>query len=269
MKKETAISQIQLERYILGELPPDESNHVERCIHNNPKLQKKVGMLQRSNNEILNTYPLDQMTQEILLKSHTKKVHEHLPLKKPIDKNPIYILRPAVGFTIIVLLFLVFSPRWFNKQKNIPEIILVKGLSPFLVIYRQGETAPERLQNLSYVHAGDVLQLGYVPAGYKYGVIFSCDGNKTITVHYPESENRTLLSENQGEVLLKNSYILDNAPLFEHFFFIASHEPITVSEVLNAGKKYLSGGDIGKKNSLLDLPSSFKQFSLVLQKEEL
>ena len=269
MKKEIVIPQIKLERYLLGELSSEETMQIETCLLDNPELDKKIQLLRSSNEEILATYPPDQMTREISLRAHTQKVNEQLQHTMLHSRKPLVFLKPAFGIVLSVMVLVTVIPFLLNHYDKNQESVRIKGLLPTLTIYRQHTTAPERLHNLSIVKPGDVLQLGYIDAGYKYGVIFSCDGNKTITLHYPESDSVVPILKKQGEAFLQNSYILDDAPQFEQFFFVTSNEPISVSDVLKAGEEFLSGNFVDKKSAQLNLPPSLNQYSCILQKEKL
>lgn len=268
MKKENIIPQIKLERYLLGELSSEETKRIETCIRDNPKLDKKIQFLHKSNKEILALYPPHQMAQEISLRAHTQKVNQQLQQNLTKKRKKIFFSNPVFGIALSVIVLVVITPFFFNHTSNDIESVRIKGLSPALTIYRQHSTSPERLQNLSTVKPGDMLQLGYISAGYKYGVIFSCDGNNTITLHYPESDSVVPILEKQKEVFLPNSYILDDAPQFEQFFFITSNEPFSVSMVLIAGKEFVSDNFINRNNVQLNLPASFIQYSCILQKEK-
>ena len=112
----------------------------------------------------------------------------------------------------------------------------------------------------------DVLQLSYVAVGRKYGVIFSIDGRGIVTVHYPYAENgATPELEQGGEIYLRYAYELDDAPLFERFFFVTSDKPFNIAIVEKAAR--LLASKTGQaRNTDLKLPSGFEQYSFLLNK---
>ena len=78
------------------------------------------------------------------------------------------------------------------------------------------------------VSAGDVIQAMYRTQG-KYMVILSLDGNRHVTIHYPEQEPCSTEVPDRGRFTpLGSAFELDDAPLFEHFFLITAESPISI-----------------------------------------
>src|SRR6185436_11923836 len=67
-----------------------------------------------------------------------------------------------------------------------PEVTRERGLEPHLAIYRKRGQGVERLKDGSPARGGDLLQIAYVSAGRRYGVIASVDARDEITLHLPE-----------------------------------------------------------------------------------
>ena len=70
----------------------------------------------------------------------------------------------------------------------------------------------------------------------------------------------------RGRVALDHAFELDEAPGFERFFFVTSEpgEQLPVTEVLEAARKLAQSEDA--KSAALELPQSWKQSSLLLDK---
>ena len=66
------------------------------------------------------------------------------------------------------------------------------------------------------------------PAGRAHGVVVSVDGRGQVTEHY------RLRGAPGGEVTVPEAYVLDDAPDFEVFHFIASVEPLEVDDLMDA-----------------------------------
>jgi hypothetical protein len=107
-----------------------------------------------------------------------------------------------------------------------------------------------------------------VAAGYPYGLIFSVDGNKTVTLHHPSRVYQaTRLEKTSGEKLLPHSYELDDAPRMEKFFFLVSKEPVPVQKILEQVKQ-VSLNKIESREFQLSLEDNIRQFSFILKKGE-
>jgi hypothetical protein len=67
------------------------------------------------------------------------------------------------------------------------------------------------------------------------------------------------------QFLLPNAIELDDAPNFERFFFLTSEYPIDVDGVLREAQDLANNPErVQQKN--LDLPESFKQYSVLILK---
>ncbi len=83
------------------------------------------------------------------------------------------------------------------------------------------------------VSAGDVIQAVY-RTSEKHMAIISVDGNRVVTVHYPERKPYTTRAAESGRfVQLGSAFELDDAPLFEHFFLVTSPIPIDVHALIH------------------------------------
>jgi hypothetical protein len=102
-----------------------------------------------------------------------------------------------------------------------------------LVVYRQADNGVERLSGDSRARAGDVLQVAYVGAGRRYGVIASIDALGVVTLHLPETPGRAVRLE-RGETPVPHAFELDDSPGFERFAFAASDAPFATSTLVDA-----------------------------------
>ena len=113
----------------------------------------------------------------------------------------------------------------------------IKGLSPRMEVWKKsGDSAIPRMEvwkksgdsaiqmvNMSEAHEGDEIQLRYSVPEKCYGLLFSMDGNGTLTMHMAEG-NKAIALEPGKMTTLPFAYKLDNAPKFEKFFFVTSRE---------------------------------------------
>ena len=105
------------------------------------------------------------------------------------------------------------------------ETITSKGLQPSLGLYRKATVGVERLGPASRLHPGDILQMRYVAAGKRYGVVASCDARGAVTLHLPETPGQAVALAKDGERALAHAYELDDSPGFERFVFVTADVP--------------------------------------------
>jgi hypothetical protein len=142
-----------------------------------------------------------------------------------------------------VALLLVFSPV-APRPEVVPglEPTRIKGdTAPALFVYRQAGSAEELLVDGQSAGAGDVLQLRYAGRGMKYGLIFSLDGRGAVTRHLPLEGSHAQALESKGTGTLPMSYVLDDAPLMERFYFVAARNRFSVDEVLASAEELAAG----------------------------
>ncbi|MFO0573093.1 MAG: hypothetical protein U1A78_03775 [Polyangia bacterium] len=148
--------------------------------------------------------------------------------------------------------------------------VTLKGLAPELRVYRKdgrSEGHAERLRDGSAVRSGDVVQLSYLAAGQRAGLIVSIDGRGGTTLHHPATASEPALLARSGEVPLARAYKLDDAPRFERFFFVTAADParLDVTAVLDAARRLAAAP--GAEQAPLGLPAGLRQLSLLLRKE--
>jgi hypothetical protein len=167
-------------------------------------------------------------------------------------------------------LFMVARPAGDTDSHGVlvdgPDTTRVKGIAAHLVVHRRVGAESETLADSARVRAGDVLQVGYVAAGARHGVILSVDGARAVTLHFPEHEGASTALVADAEQLLAHAYELDTAPHFERFFFVTSDAPIDISAVMQAARELSSRPDEGLHGTL-DHLSELEQSSLTLVKE--
>jgi hypothetical protein len=173
----------------------------------------------------------------------------------------------AAAATAALLLVITARPGWPPAEGSDPgaDTSRVKGLAPQLVVHRQTRGGTERVAPGTPVQAGDVVQLGYVAAGKRYGVIVSVDGAGGVTRHWPRSGTAAAELESGREVLLPESFRLDAAPRFERFFLVTSDRPFDARDVLSAARALAARADA--HDAQLPLPAGLGETDVVLAKE--
>lgn len=258
----------ELERYLLGELPSSRMKEIAKLIQEDHDLKKKISLLKKTNAEIIKQNPPETMLPGIMQIYEKNRQQSRIREKA----NPVSLKRLLYGTPVLAaVLILVFVV--YLRDGTAPVHNRIKGEESLdfsktqILIYRENRGEVELLKSGDKTKAGDLIQLGYIPAGKIYGVIFSIDGNGVVTLHYPEKTDSSTLLNQEKKNLLTSAYELDNAPDFERFFFITAEEEIDVTKIIIQAEE-LAGSSQLSKTKDLDLPESYQQFSILLKKGE-
>jgi hypothetical protein len=267
MNKET-INEYYLERYALGELPDEEKEEIGRLSSSVPEIRAVLEEIKSSDRDILTLYP-PPTVKAILLARLEKAPDKSFPLKRVLT-----ISSAVATFLILILVLPLFKkePGIISRDSR-QDITLVKGIPAVdisktqLLVYRKIQDQVEILTDGKQAKTGDLLQLAYVTAEETYGVILSIDGRGLVTLHFPGGKGESTALELNKQFLLANAIELDDAPGFERFFFLTSGSPIDVDAVLRKVKDQSDNVEQVKQRDL-DLPESFKQYSVLILKGE-
>ncbi|UCE41168.1 MAG: hypothetical protein JSV17_17330 [Candidatus Aminicenantes bacterium] len=267
MHKET-ISEYYLERYALGELPDEEEEKIRRLSSSTPEIHAALEEIKSSDRDILALYP-PQTVKTRLLTLLDDKPSKPFPLRRVLT-----ISSAVVTFLILILVLplLKQKPRVVYPDAE-QDVTLIKGIPTVdlsqtqLLVYRKIQDRVETLSDGEQAWAGDLLQLAYVTTQDSYGMILSIDGRGTVTLHLPENTGESTKLELRKQFLLPNAIELDDAPKFERFFFLTSESPIDVDGVLQEAQDMAKNPEQVKQENM-DLPESFKQYSVLILKGE-
>ncbi len=262
------INDLLLERYLLGELPETEKTAIESALRDNPRLSSRLQTLLESNQDILSRYPVEVMTGRIMqrcLRSSAPKDRRQIRrLPKILKWTPLL----AAACLVFVLMFPDRKPLAIQSG---PDHTIAKGNlgeqnSPRLTIYHK--VSAERVIEIkpdSLLRPGDLIQIAYSPGTARYGVILSIDGRGTVTFHHPENPDDDAVLSASNRLLLPNAYELDNAPMFERFFFITSLQPFTGDEILDQFRLFAKEPEADRLNP--PLGDDFSIFSITVKKQ--
>jgi hypothetical protein len=267
MTDKSRISDLDLERLVAGEAGASESATLKQRLQEEPGGMARLARLESSNQEILERLPPGDVTREVKRRLaetnwQEKKATAHAPRW--------WLVAPALTAAAVFLVWAgPFSSPAFDGQ--VPQVWQggieegrIKGLDPSLAIYRKSGESQQRLDSGATAHQGDLLQLGYVAGGHKFGAIVSLDGAGNWTLHHPARSDLPPLLATEGEVLLDHSYELDAAPRFERFFFVVGADAFDVKgllERLKSQQASLSGG------AMPELPEAHAVVAFDLKKE--
>ncbi len=179
------LSDRTLERYLLGELPEMEKKEVDRAAVEDPGVALRLQELQASDAEILGRYPPAMIAARI---------------RERLDSAP-RRRRPSLGWlalpagALAALLLVTLLPLRDAGDDG----TRAKGLAASLVLHRKAGAGVEPLADGARAARGDVIQIGYVAAGARYGAILSIDGAGAVTWHLPSAQHPGTRSRRAAE----------------------------------------------------------------------
>jgi hypothetical protein len=247
---------LHLEQLLAGEktvsdFPEEISDAVAKEI-----VRGQLDELKRSNREILDRYPADDILAALQKKTGytAEKAAEPGVARQilPFFSGRRVIMLAAAACFVLAIPIITFSVQEHavsitqsgavTETTDQPAENRIKGNGSHLYVYKKNGDQAVRLDNNAVVHEGDTLQISYIASGAKYGAILSIDGNGTITQHYPYNEDECAKLENAGEIALEYAYQLDNAPSFERFILLTSDQPFTTDKIVNELNRYTISG---------------------------
>ena len=223
----------KLERYLLGELPPEEMSRLREEITGSPVLAARVEGLEQDNRDFFNRFPS--------LDAFLPRRQERTGFLERIFAGWHSWWKPLVpAMGLLALFFIAGIPGGQDYPDGHPgyDGVRIKGLNDRLTVYREiGHRKAERLKPGSPVCKDDRLQLSYTVKKGSYGMILSIDGRGAVTLHYPERKSGSTKIIRGREKLLPRDYTLDDAPSFERFYMIISDQPINTGQILRAASR--------------------------------
>ncbi len=271
-------SDYYLERYILGELPEEDAREMRRRASTNPEVLAALENIESSNQAVLLRYPPSMVKERLLgrLVEARGRKREKGWLTRTTPLRRLLLVSSAFAAALLFLVFIRPSLRKegvsgearageeYSQAKGTEALDLLKTQ---LLVYRKNKDRVEMLTDGSLSKAGDLLQLAYVADRAPYGAILSIDGRGGVTLHYPSEQGETTDLTQNKRVLLPNAIELDDAPLFERFFFLTSTSPIDLAGILEQAK-ILAADAARAREGRLALPEGIDQSTIIILKGE-
>jgi hypothetical protein len=257
------VSELAMEQLLLQELPVEQQQQLLKQLQQEQGGAERLQALAASNREILAAYPPEKMAARIKRRAVTSAS------KRRVQSPFVWAIpafSAAAACALLLWIAIPFSLDGYTTRnrseakQSKTEVTRTKG-EPRLFIYRKRAGGAEELGHMAEVRPKDTLQLRYLSAGARYGVIFSVDGRGSLSLHFPETADQSTELADGSARALPYAYELDDAPGFERFFFVTSSAPIDVRAVLESGRK-LGSDLIGP----LTLDKALHQTSLTLRK---
>ncbi len=270
-------SEYHLERYILGELPEEDAREIRRRASSDPEILAALENIESSNRSILLRYPPSAIKENLLKRKAEAgaRKSERGRLIRKISFGRALTIASACAAAFII--FVIVRPSLRKEGLRVgpqagEEYSQAKGAEALdmsktqLLVFRKNKDGVEMLADGSLSKAGDLLQLAYVAAQAPYGIILSIDGRGGVTLHYPEGDETTNLTQNQ-RVLLPHAIELDDAPGFERFFFLTSDSPISPADIIERARS-LAADPGSARVEKLEVPEGVAQSSIIILKGE-
>ena len=236
----------KLEKYLTGDLPAEEMREIREMEATDEIFAGRVKMLREDNAAILKKLPFEKLSEKIA----TMPGHSNAGAGNTVRVNfKLVKFAAAAALVLAVMTVAVFSQRSISQDggtvlanradgAQTMEVAMVdqnddvriKGLSARMEVWKKTGDSAVQMENLGEAREGDEIQLRYAVAEKCFGLLFSMDGNGTITMHMGEG-NKAVGLEPGKMTTLPFAYKLDNAPKFEKFFFLTSKNEFE----LNAG----------------------------------
>ena len=205
------ISDFKLERYLLGELPEVEMAALRKREAEDELFAARVKMMREEGERFLAENPFSAL--EDKLENDQRSVERSLWLRVA---------------AVLVVAFGIFSVVVLNRQTDIVndasatsgmDVAMadvdngtrIKGMTAGLEVWKKMGDSAVQMVNLGEAREGDEIQLRYRVPQKCFGMLFSMDGNGTVTMHMGEG-NRAVELEPGKMTTLPFAYKLDNAP---------------------------------------------------------
>ncbi len=227
----------KLERYLTGDLPESEMREIRELEQKDEVFAQRVKLMREDNAAILRKMPFERLSEKLdAMQERSNSAGNTVPVNFRLVK-----FAAAAAFVLAVVSVALFSQREIASQgvggqlasdgsvESAMAVAMadedngtrIKGMDARMEVWKKTGDSAVQMQNLDAASEGDEIQLRYSVPEKCYGLLFSMDGNGTITMHMGDN-NRAIVLEPGKMTTLPFAYKLDNAPKFEKFFLLTS-----------------------------------------------
>ena len=233
----------KLERYLTGDLPESEMREIRELEQKDEIFAQRVKLMREDNAAILRKMPFERLSEKLdAMPERSNSAGNMVPVNFRLVK-----FAAAAAFVLAVVSVALFSQREIASQdiggqlasdgsaESAMAVAMadedngtrIKGMDARMEVWIKTGDSAVQMQNLDAASEGDEIQLRYSVPEKCYGLLFSMDGNGTITMHMGDN-NRAIALEPGKMTTLPFAYKLDNAPKFEKFFLLTSKADFAV-----------------------------------------
>ena len=225
------ISDFKLERYLLGDLPEGEMQALREREACDEIFAARVREMREQGERFLAENPFSAIEDKL-------KNAERLEILPNRSFNTLWLKIAAALVIALGVFFAVVLNRnvaTYEGSGTSMEVALadtddgtrIKGMSASLEVWKKTGDSAVQMVNLGDAFEGDEIQLRYRVPQKCFGMLFSMDGNGTITMHMGEGDKAIELEPGKMTTL-PFAYKLDNAPKFEKFFLLTSEKAFEI-----------------------------------------
>jgi hypothetical protein len=229
----------KLERYLTGDLPESEMREIREMEATDEIFAGRVKMLREDNRAILKKMPFERLSE----KMEARELGTGRGMNGAGNVVSFKFVKIAAAAALVLA---VVSVALFGQREIVPaqssdgaqvmDVAMVtevengtriKGLDARMEVWKKTGDSAVQMQNLDEAREGDEIQLRYSVPEKCFGLLFSMDGNGTITMHMADGSQAIALEPGKMTTL-PFAYKLDNAPKFEKFFLLTSQKDFTI-----------------------------------------
>ena len=218
----------KLERYLTGDLPEGEMREIRELEKTDEMLAHRVKLLREDNAAILRKMPFERLAEKMDARDSGAE------RKDNVVRFVFVKFAAAAALVLAVVSVALFSQREIGPATDggaramdvaladVPDDgTRIKGLDARMEVWKKTGDSAVQMSNLGEAREGDEIQLRYAVPEKCYGMLFSMDGNGTVTMHMADGSQAIALEPGKMTTL-PFAYKLDNAPKFEKFFLLTS-----------------------------------------------
>ena len=221
----------KLERYLTGDLPEGEMSEIRELEKTDEVFARRVKMLREENAAILRKMPFERLAEKMDARDCGAE-----------RKNNVIHFGFVKFAAAAALVLAVVSVALFSQREVVPDAgaqamdvamaaqddgTRIKGMDARMEIWKKTGDSAVQMLNLDEAREGDEIQLRYSVPEKCFGLLFSMDGNGTVTMHMADGSQAVALEPGKMTTL-PFAYKLDNAPKFEKFFLLTSQKDFAI-----------------------------------------
>mgnify|MGYP003291618908 FL=1 len=238
----------KLERYLTGDLPEGEMREIRELEKTDEIFAGRVKMMREDNAAILKKLPFERLSEKMEARELGAGLNgagrgmfisgKGMPAGFKLVK-----FAAAAALVLAVVSVALFSQREIGPDAGtqvaggaqVMDVAMVdasnisagagdtriKGLDARMEVWKKTGDSAVQMPNLGEAREGDEIQLRYAVPEKCFGMLFSMDGNGTLTMHMADGSSAVALEPGKMTTL-PFAYKLDNAPKFEKFFLLTS-----------------------------------------------
>ena len=238
----------KLERYLTGDLPEGEMREIRELEKTDEIFAGRVKMMREDNAAILKKLPFERLSEKMdarELGSGLNGAGRGAGMNGAGNGVNFRLVKfaAAAALVLAVVSVALFSQREIGPDAGtqvaggaqVMDVAMVdaseipggagdtriKGLDARMEVWKKTGDSAVQMPNLGEAREGDEIQLRYAVPEKCFGMLFSMDGNGTLTMHMADGSSAVALEPGKMTTL-PFAYKLDNAPKFEKFFLLTS-----------------------------------------------